>query len=104
MAKWQGKGLQNPHRRFDSAPRLQILLKRKRRIRSSDDQIRRCSVCNANHWSPVNELTPLWDYLGGTNNVDVSSPIGLPFQKRFQLSIEVKVRVCIRSRYRVPRR
>ena len=23
MAKWQGKGLQNPHRRFDSAPRLQ---------------------------------------------------------------------------------
>ena len=23
VAKWQGKGLQNPHRRFDSAPRLQ---------------------------------------------------------------------------------
>ncbi len=25
VAKWQGMGLQNPHRRFDSAPRLQIL-------------------------------------------------------------------------------
>jgi hypothetical protein len=24
VAKWQGKGLQNPHRRFDSAPRLQF--------------------------------------------------------------------------------
>ena len=24
VAKWQGKGLQNPHRRFDSAPRLQV--------------------------------------------------------------------------------
>ena len=33
MAKWQGKGLQNPHRRFDSAPRLQVLL-RGRRIRA----------------------------------------------------------------------
>jgi hypothetical protein len=26
VAKWQGKGLQNPHRRFDSARRLQISL------------------------------------------------------------------------------
>ena len=25
VAKWQGMGLQNPHRRFDSASRLQIL-------------------------------------------------------------------------------
>jgi hypothetical protein len=33
VAKWQGKGLQNPHRRFDSAPRLQVLL-RGRRIRA----------------------------------------------------------------------
>ena len=27
--KWQGKGLQNPHRRFDSAPRLQLTLRLK---------------------------------------------------------------------------
>ena len=35
---------------------------------------------------------------GDSNYVGDGSPIGLPFQKRFQLSIEAKVRVCIRSR------
>jgi hypothetical protein len=37
-------------------------------------------------------------FLGDSHCLDDGSPIGLPFQKRFQLSIEVKVRVCIRSR------
>ena len=37
VAKWQGKGLQNPHRRFDSAPRLH---KSQRRLTTGDTQAR----------------------------------------------------------------
>jgi len=49
-------------------------------------------------WSRRNEQARLSNALGDSNYLDEGSPTGLPFQKRFQLSIEVKVRVCIRSR------
>jgi len=51
-----------------------------------------------NDWSRRNEQALRSDFLGDSNYLDDGSSIGSPFQKRFQLSMEVKVRVCIRSR------
>jgi hypothetical protein len=56
VAKWQGKGVQNPHRRFDSAPRLQMLVRSCQNSRNGDlgDARWLCQATSESAWDGAN--------------------------------------------------